>query len=188
VSAHPALIALLKTHAPAATGDLAWLDGAMPLRVSAFIGPADLPLDLITSVRCIVHVGDRIVLCANKDGVHPVPGGRREPGETLADTAVREVHEETGWRLERASMRPLGWLHLRQLGPPVAGNRGPYPDFLQLVFHGTATERDGGPDVAWTDLDGYEQSSELVSVAEARARTSNVLLVHTFLDLLSRTT
>jgi 8-oxo-dGTP pyrophosphatase MutT (NUDIX family) len=187
VSAHPALTALLETHTPAATGELAWLDGAMPLRVSAFIGSAELPLDLITSVRCIVHVGDRIVLCVNKDGAHPVPGGRREPGETLVDTVVREVHEETGWRLDRASMRPLGWLHLHHLAP-YRGDFGMYPDFLQLIFEGSACERDGGPDVAWTDLDGYELTTELVTVAEARARTRDDLLAHTFLDLLSRTT
>jgi hypothetical protein len=59
----------------------------------------------------------------------------------------------------------------------------PYPDFLQLVLCGYADERDGGPDVNWTDIEGYETSSRLVSVAEANASSSNELLEFIYLDL-----
>lgn len=65
---------------------------------------------------------------------HPWPGGRREPGESYVDAAVREVHEGTGWVVEPASARYVGWLHLEHLAPRREGYVYPYPDFLQLVL------------------------------------------------------
>lgn len=181
---HPRLAGLLAGHAPAATRVVTWAGGAMPLRVSAYPAPADLPEELVTSVRCVVRVGELVVLCENADGAHPLPGGRREPGESYLDTAVREVHEETGWLLDRHTLCPLGWLHLEHLAPRRPDYAYPYPDLLQIVFHGSATHRDGGPDAAWTDTDGYEQHSRLVTLAEARAATSHDLLAPVFLDLI----
>jgi len=176
------LSALLAAHQPVDTHEMAWRDGTMLLRVSAYTTPADLPDELVTSVRCVVRVGDHVVFCENVDGGHPMPGGRREPNETYADTAVREVHEETGWLLDRAGLHPLGWLHVRHLAPKQPGYAYPYPDFLQVVFTGTATARDGD---TWTDTEGYETHSRLVTIAEARAKTSNDLLARVFLDLLT---
>ena len=49
----------------------------------------------------------------NLDGLtHAWPGGRRQPGESFAETAAREVEEETGWLVRPGSFRLLGWLHL----------------------------------------------------------------------------
>ena len=187
---HPALAAVLEAEgAPAAEHETAWLDGAMPLRISAYIGAENtprLPLELISSIRCIVRVGDEYLFCENKSSRHPWPGGRRIAGETFAETAAREVHEETGWLLDQDSLRPLGWLRLRHLGPEPAGNEGAYPDFLQLVFVGEATERDGGlsPEAAWDDVDGYELASRLVTLEEAIERTSTDMHAQVFLELL----
>ncbi|MGW6449955.1 NUDIX hydrolase [Lentzea sp. NPDC055074] len=179
---HPDVVRLLAAHTPAATDEVAWMDGTLPLRVGAHLGPADLPDELVTSVRCVVRVGELVVFCENADGGHVLPGGRREPGETHADTARREVHEETGWLLDRESLRPLGWLHFEHLAPRRPGYLYPYPDFLQVVFQGVATERAGGSD--WVDTDGYELSSRLVTVAEARRTSLNGPLATAFLALL----
>lgn len=186
---HPALAAVLPLQQPAAEHESAWLDGAMPLRVTAYVGAEHtprLPLEIISSIRCIVRVGDKYLLCENKSSRHPWPGGRRMAGESFAETAAREVHEETGWLLDEESLRPLGWLRLRHLGPEPEGNEGAYPDFLQLVFVGTATERDGGlaPDAPWDDVDGYELESTLVTLEDAIERTSTDMHAQVFLELL----
>jgi ADP-ribose pyrophosphatase YjhB (NUDIX family) len=140
----------------------------LPLRISAYLGAAAIPDELITSVRCLVQVGDKIVVCTNRDGVsHPWPGGRRRPGETPHATAAREVHEETGWLVDENSLRQLGWLHLEHLSPVPAGHPFPHPDFCQLVLAGRASERAGGPTAGWTDTDGYETSSTLMSIEDA---------------------
>lgn len=47
---------------------------------------------------------------------------------------------------------------------------------------GSATDRDGGPDSDWTDIEGYETSSQLVSVQQARAATTNDLFDLVYLD------
>lgn len=181
---HPGLAAAMRVAEPVASQEIAWDGGAMPLRVSAYLTTPELPLELVSSIRCIVWVGDRLLFCENKDGAHPWPGGRRIQGESYADTAAREVHEETGWHIDRASMRQLGWLRLTHLGPEPAGNPGPYPDFLQIVFTARATERDGGVDAEWVDTDGYELTSSLVTLADAAARTSTDMFANVFLQRL----
>lgn len=216
--AHPGLAAAMRAGDPVATGETVWSKGTMPLHVSAYTTAPDLPLELVTSVRCIVRVGSGVggdcdrdggvgseggdshgvgviggdgadrelfVYCDNADGGHPFPGGRRIEGESFADTAAREVHEETGWHIDRSTLRRLGWLRLAHLGPEPAVLKGPYPVFLQVVFTAAAATRDVARDAEWTDIDGYEQSSRLVTLEEARRRsTSTDLLAHVFLDLL----
>lgn len=74
--------------------------GDIPVQVSAYPTLSTLPDELITSIRCIVRVDRRIVVCHAPDEQHIWPGGRREPGETYQQTAQREVHEETGWLID----------------------------------------------------------------------------------------
>jgi 8-oxo-dGTP pyrophosphatase MutT (NUDIX family) len=181
---HPRLVALLESLRPLAVQRTAWAKGTMPVEVSGYAEIVDLPDELVTSVRCLVRVGERWILCTNADGAHAWPGGRREAGESHAETAIREVHEETGWRLEGASLRPLGWLHLRHLGPRTNAAY-PYHDFLQVVLAGSAKERDGAADAAWTDTDGWESAS-LVGLDEALARIAGSPVASLFLQIAAR--
>ena len=141
----------------------------MPLRVKRYTHFAELPDELISSVRCLVTVNRHVVMCTNADGTHPWPGGRREPGETMLETVRREVHEETGWILAPDSVRPLGFLHFEHLSEQPDDYPYPQPDFLQVVYTGSASEPAEGRD-AWTDSQGYEISSASVPVEEVPDR------------------
>lgn len=143
----------------------AW--GQMELRFRGFLGDRDLPEELITSVRCIVTSGDAVLACEDKHpATHIWPGGRREPGEPLEQTAVREVWEETGWALDPTTIRRLGFLHFEVLTPVPENHPYPAPDFLQLVLWASGTP--GAAD--WTDKDdGYVARSFLVPRTELAA-------------------
>lgn len=54
----------------------------------------------------IARSGGKWVFCKHRErDTLEVPGGRREPGEEIGWTAVRELREETG--AERFSIRPI---------------------------------------------------------------------------------
>ncbi len=180
------LLAVLAGAAPAAVTEARWADGAVALRVAAHRCTRGLSDDLVTSVRCPVQVGSQVVVSTNRDGIsHPWPGGRRRAGETFAATAAREVHEETGWLLEDRSPRQLGWLRFEHLTPPPRDHAFPYPDFCQVVLAGRAHDRDGGPAADWTDTEGYEVTSRLMSIDDALAAVSGDPVSRVFLALLA---
>ncbi len=54
----------------------------------------------------VVLLGDQVVLRRTDKGEYLFPKGHLEPGESLEETAVREVAEETG--LEAEIVAPLG--------------------------------------------------------------------------------
>lgn len=166
---HPTMRALLAESSPAEVAQVTWADGDMPLRVSAHVGQRSLPDQLVTSIRCIVRVGDQIVICDTPDGADPWPGGRREAGESHWATAAREVYEETGWSLCPERFRMLGWLHLECLSAMPRDHPYPHPDFLQVVYAATAEQEETTREAGWVDLDGWVQSSRLLPVDEARA-------------------
>jgi len=149
-SPHPLLGPLLEDRRPLCVEIATWTIGQLEL--STYAGEADLPDELVTSVRCVVTRGDQVLVCQEPDGrVMIFPGGRREPGETSQQTAVREVAEETGWDLDVGSLSVIGFLHFHHLSPVPADHPYPHPDFLQLVQHGTAT----GSPVDWVDPEGW---------------------------------
>jgi len=165
----PRLLALLTSCPAVVVEEVAWVGGAMPLRVSAHVTDRRPPDDLITSVRCIVLAEGKVVVCRDPDQLHVIPGGRRESGESLAQTAAREVHEETGWQVDPGALTQLGFLHLQHLAPKPEGYAYPYPDFTQLVFAGRTAGRAVDADAAWSDTDGYVVGCQLMDPAEALA-------------------
>lgn len=74
-------------------------------------------------------------------------GGRPEPGETPEETAIREVGEETGWRIKPIQM--IGFRHFFHLEPRSMASDRPYPDFIQPIYAAVAVVFD--PDLLRPD-------------------------------------
>ena len=108
----------------------------MRLSVRSFLADTLPPIDYVTSVRCLLFKDDSILVERALDGIQVLPGGRREPGETLEQALRREVLEETGWAIDAA--RLLGCLHFHHLTPEPPGYAYPYPDFAQPIFMANA--------------------------------------------------
>jgi 8-oxo-dGTP pyrophosphatase MutT (NUDIX family) len=108
----------------------------MHLRVHSYLASALPPIDYVTSVRCLLFNDDAILVVRAQEGVQILPGGRREPGETLEQTLRREILEETGWAID--APRLLGCLHFHHLSSKPSGYAYPYPDFVQPVFMANA--------------------------------------------------
>lgn len=67
----------------------------------------ELPCDaLVQSVRAIAIVSSRVVVCNLVDGVPFLPGGTREPSETVEDCFERELAEEAGF----CATGPVTWI------------------------------------------------------------------------------
>ena len=155
----PDLAAFLARHTPRAEETEVW--GASPLRIVSYLAGELPPPGYITSVRGLVFRDDAFLVTHNRDGTHGLPGGRREPGETLEETLRREVLEETGWTL--AGPRLLGFMHLQHLGPRPPGHRYPYPDFVQPVYLADAAAF--LPDAVLANE--YEIGSAFLAIGEA---------------------
>lgn len=70
----------------------------------------------IDVAQALIEEDGLVLIVRNRrhDGIEGwgFPGGRREPGETLAEAAAREVHEETSLVLDVGCLCALGeWLH-----------------------------------------------------------------------------
>ncbi len=137
----------------------AWDDNRYRMRVAGYLASELPPLRFVTSVRAIVLRADHVLLMRNPDSVHILPGGRREPGESILATLRRELLEETGWTIAQPSL--LEFLHFHHLSPKEPGYAYPHPDFLHVIY---VTEAATGKQWVPTS-DEYEQEARFVPSA-----------------------
>lgn len=65
-----------------------------PVKVRFYDSVSD---DLLKFAVIIARTGGKLVFCKHKEReTYEVPGGHREAGENILDTAKRELYEETG--------------------------------------------------------------------------------------------
>jgi 8-oxo-dGTP pyrophosphatase MutT (NUDIX family) len=108
----------------------------------------------------IVILADRgvVALRRGRDGGVALPKGHREPGETLAETAIREVREETG-------IHPtiVGWLGASEFHYPPGDDDAPLHYSALFVMTGAPTD---------ALSDHLASDTMLVPVSEAASRIS----------------
>ncbi len=78
------------------------------------------------------------------EGEWGLPGGRVEPGEALADAAVREAHEEAGIMADVAALDALGLCRYDH-----GGAQGADVFFLARTWSGEPAPLDKTSEVAW---------------------------------------
>ncbi|HUR49056.1 MAG TPA: hypothetical protein VMY88_05940 [Acidimicrobiales bacterium] len=91
---------------------------------------------------------------------------------------MTEQYPRPGWGIRHPELTTL-------LDCPGPSDPFPHPDFLQHVYAGRADEnRTREPD--WSDTEGYELSSSLMSIDDAVEKCSYDPLASAFLALLAR--
>jgi 8-oxo-dGTP pyrophosphatase MutT (NUDIX family) len=149
----------LAALSPASEERIVWPND-MSFRLTAYLTHAEPPAHLLTSSRAIVLRADEVLVVRDPVNLHVWPGGRIEAGETLEQTARREVLEETGWHLGRVAR--IGFLHFEHLQPRPSDYPYAYPDFFQAVHAAIALEYDASA----RERDGYELGAEFRPLTE----------------------
>lgn len=126
---------------PVATDTDSWFGGRMMFNVDTYLGSVPVPTKLVTSVRCVLRCGNRVMVMEDADGrQHVLPGGRIELGESHREALEREVLEETGYTLVAAEL--VGACVFTHTTPRPDDYRYPYPTFVHLIYCGNAGELD----------------------------------------------
>lgn len=146
---------------PIARANADW--GECRLTMSAFLHGDFPPDEAISSVRAVLIRDGEVAVVHNPGGQSPLPGGRRDVGESILETLHRELMEETGCIIDEP--RLLGFIHFRHLTPCPEGYRYPYPDFFQVVYAARVLEV---RDVA--EADDWEERVEFVPHEELASR------------------
>jgi len=120
----------------------------------------------IVAVGVVVWKGDKVLVVRRgappRDGQWSIPGGGQELGETVRETAVREVREETGLEIRLTALIDV----VDYIEPDGAGGIRYQYTLVDWVAEWTAGEPTPGSDIAeaeWADaadLDRYEMWCE----------------------------
>lgn len=118
------------------------------------------PAHPVVGVGAVVWKGDRVLLARRgqppKQGSWTLPGGKQKLGETVAETAAREIREETGLDIEVRDVVAVVDLIERDAAGRVAYHYT-VVDLLAEWRSGEAVAADDCAAVAWVHPDGLEE-------------------------------
>ncbi|MFV0626219.1 MAG: NUDIX domain-containing protein [Alphaproteobacteria bacterium] len=112
-------------------------------------------------VLCLLEKGNQILMIKNLRGVqqgfYSFPGGKLEEGESLSDCVYREVKEETGYSLKKATC--LGRFDIEDIKNAENPDRFSVSDnthiyvFISKEFSGELRPAEGEVEAFWIDKD-----------------------------------
>lgn len=141
-----------------------WQGSPVQLQERTFVCTQLPPDRFISSARVVLLRGEEVmVIRDHKHEPYIVPGGRRDPGESVRQTLRRELLEEVGWTIKETAV--IGFVHYHHLGVKPTDYPYPYPDFVQAIFTAVADAYHPEAMVA----DKYVTSSRFVPIAEVLA-------------------
>jgi len=114
----------------------------------------------VGSVRAIVIRGNQVLLFHSNLPILSV-GGRCEPEESIQQTLLREVAEETGWTV--TPLVVIGFIHARHLDSQRPAWNRPAPDFIDPLWLVSADFYDAAM------LETNALASEFVAIDELEA-------------------
>lgn len=100
-----------------------------------------------TAVRGIIHKDNKFLIIHSKYGDYKFPGGGQKSGESLIDTLLREVQEETGYHVIKESISDCMKVLEKRKGDPE--------DLLEMVSYYYFCDVD--PTIGTRNLDDYEE-------------------------------
>lgn len=104
--------------------------------------------DIHVSAAVIVDDDGRVLVVRKQGTIRFMqPGGKPEPGESAAQTLVRELHEELGLELDEADLVPLGTFISEAANEP--GHRVVAEAFSTSIDPGTASVRAELAELRW---------------------------------------
>lgn len=83
-----------------------------------------------------------------------IPGGRKEKGESVMDCAIREGYEETGVRLTKNQLKPVGYARIWCPGPKPEGSIYPHPFSYMSFYRATGVFPEHLPTAGLTECFG----------------------------------
>lgn len=139
----------------------AWREewAGVPLELRPYFADKFPPRDLIGSVRAITLCRRGVVIIDDPSGCPQLlAGGRPKGNETIKETLVREVAEETGWLVSLVGL--IGYIHCRHLDEQRPDWGRPAPDWLDLMAVAHANSLDA------SRIGANEPSSRMVPWSE----------------------
>ena len=131
-----------------------------------------LPPDhLVQSIHIVGFVGDRITVCRSHDGEWFLPGGTREPGESVEQAVDREIAEEAGAH----RVGPLHWFgahHCVSRGSAPYRPHLPHPEkawlwcLTDVVLDSVPTNPPDGEQVVEVRAVPFEEAQALLRTNE----------------------
>lgn len=155
------------------------------LRVRLSLTEELSPASVSSSILAIVFNRDRQVLFLHPSDpsgsiAHLLIGGRPNVGETPEETVIREVAEETGWRVKPIKM--IGFRHFFHIEPRSPKTDRQYPDFIQPIYAAMAKSFDPKTIIAADRLEAEFMDYALV---EERIEAGQRPLLHAAAEHLS---